>query len=104
MPKLTKRIVDGTASKSERFIVWDAEIKGLGLLVLPSGVKSYVFDYRTPEGRKRRITIGQHGTWTPDQARHKAEDYRRLVRDGGDPLGTKQALRDSHTVGDVLDA
>ena len=104
MPKLTKRTVDATASKSERFIIWDAEIKGLGLLVLPSGIKSYVFDYRTPEGRKRRITIGQHGAWTPDQARHKAEDYRRLVRDGGDPLGTKQSLRDSLTVSDILDA
>jgi integrase len=104
MPKLTKRIVDAAEPRAERFVVWDAVLKGFGLLVLPSGVKSYVFDYRTAEARKRRITIGKHGAWTVEQARKKAEDYRQLVRAGEDPLGAKQALRASLTVGDVFDA
>jgi integrase len=104
MPKLSKRVVDGSTAKAGRFMVWDAEIKGLGLLVLPSGVKSYVYQYRTPEGRKRRVTIGQHGAWTPDQARRKAEDHRQTVRAGGDPLGAAQAFRNAVTVNDVLDA
>jgi Arm DNA-binding domain len=104
MPKLTKRTVDAATPEADRFIVWDIELKGFGLLVLPSGVKSYVYDYRTPEGLKRRITIGQHGAWTAEQARDKAQDYRQIVRAGGDPLGAKQALRKSVTVSDVLDA
>jgi integrase len=104
MPKLTKRIVDAADVGADRYLIWDAELKGFGLLVLPSGVKSYVFDYRTPEGIKHRITIGQHGAWTPDQARKKAEDFRQIVRNGGDPLGAKRALRQSETVGDLLDA
>jgi Arm DNA-binding domain len=68
MPKLTKRTVDAATPEADRFIVWDIELKGFGLLVLPSGVKSYVYDYRTPEGLKRRITIGQHGP--ARQSRH----------------------------------
>jgi integrase len=72
--------------------------------VLPSGVKSYVYQYRTPEGTKRRITIGQHGAWTAEEARSKAQDHWQAVRGGGDPLGAKRALRASDTVSDVLDA
>ena len=84
--------------------MWDGELKGFGLCVLPTGVKSYTFQYRTPEGRARRITIGKHGDWTPDQARRKAADYRELVRAGGDPAGQKRALLEAATVGDLLDA
>ncbi len=62
--KITKRVVDAAGARADRFIIWDAEIKGFGVLVLPTGVKSYFYQYRTPEGRKRRITIGQHGQWT----------------------------------------
>jgi Arm domain-containing DNA-binding protein len=73
--------------------VWDADLKGFGLLVLPSGVKSYVFNHRTPEGRERRATIGKHGSVTPDQARDKAEQLRLAVSAGRDPLGEKQERR-----------
>jgi hypothetical protein len=103
LPKITKRIVDAADIRADRYVVWDVELKGFGLLVLHTGVKSYLFQYRTAEGRKRRITIGKHGAWTPDKARKKAEDYRQSVRNGGDPLGEKRALRESATVGDLLD-
>jgi site-specific recombinase XerD len=104
MPKITKRIVDAaTVDPGGRFIVWDAELKGFGLLVLPTGVKSYVFDYRTPEGVKRRATIGQYGAWTPDQARKQADKWRQVVKAGGDPLRDKQALRAAPTVNDLID-
>src|SRR5688572_27753004 len=71
---------------------------------LPSGVKSYLYDYRTPQGIKRRITIGKHGDWTADEARKKADDYRDVVKHGGDPLGAKRAEREAATVGDMLNA
>lgn len=105
MPKITKRIVDAAAADpARRFYVWDTDIKGFGLQVLPSGGKSYVYQYRTPEGRTRRATIGKHGEFTPDQARVTAEKMRSDIRDGRDPLDDKRERRDAKTVNDVLDA
>ena len=102
--KITKRIVDATVPEAERFIVWDGEVKGFGLLVLPSGIKSYIFDYRSPEGRKRRITIGKHGVLTCEQARKLAAEHKHRVVHGSDPLSEKRALRASATVNDIIDA
>lgn len=104
MPKITKRTVDAAAPKASRYYVWDTEIRGFGVLVLPSGVKSHIYRYRTPEGTERRATIGKHGDWTADEARDKADAMRRVVKDGGDPLGEKKAVRQAPTIGDVLDA
>lgn len=74
------------------------------MLVMPSGIKSYFYQYRTAQGRQRRATIGKHGEWTPTQARAKAEDYRKAVRDGRDPLADKRALKEAPTVGEIVDA
>jgi len=104
MPKITKRVVDAAAPKSGRYIIWDTEIKGFGLLVMPSGIKSYFYQYRNAEGRQRRATIGKHGQWTPTDARAKSEDYREAVRAGRDPLADKRALKEAPTVGEMLDA
>lgn len=103
--KITKRTVDATKPEQKaRVYVWDTEIKGFGLQVLPSGVKSFVFQYRSPEGKPRRGTLGKHGeAMTADQARKKAKKWQRIVEDGGDPLGDKQAARDAMTVAQVLD-
>ncbi len=105
MPKITKRIVDATTpDPGRRFFVWDDQIKGFGLLVLPSGVKSYVYQYRTPEGRLRRATLGKHGSLTPDEARSNVDDMRRAVKEGRDPLSEKRDRLQAVTIGDVLDA
>jgi integrase len=103
MPKITTRTVDATNAKVDRLVSWDSELKGFGLVALPTGVKSYVYQYRTPEGVKRRITIGQHGAWTAHQARRRAEELRQIVRSGDDPLKQKQDLRAAKTVGELLD-
>ena len=105
MPRLTKRTVDAAKPEAgQRFIVWDSTIKGFGLLVLPSGIKSYFLQYRTAEGRSRRATIGRHGSFTPTEARKRAEEMHRAVRAGGDPLAERRARRDALTVGELLDA
>jgi integrase len=104
MSKITKRVVDAAAPKQDRYLIWDAEIKGFGLLVMPSGIKSYFYQYRTAEGRQRRATIGKHGEWTPTEARAKAEDHREAVRAGHDPLADKRALKEAPTVGEIVDA
>jgi integrase len=104
MAKLTKRVVDAALPRANYYLLWDAEIKGFGVLVLPSGVKSYVFQYRTAEGRSRRLSLGQHGGLTCEQARKLAAEHKHHVVHGADPLGKRQQLRHAVTVNDVIDA
>lgn len=104
MPKITKLIVDAAIPRMKTWFVWDAEVKGFGLQVLPTGVKSYVFQYRTQEGRSRRITLGRHGVLPAKQARVRARKMQYEVCTlSADPLGKKQALRKSLTVTNLLD-
>ncbi len=104
MPKLTKTVVDAEQPGDKEWFVWDAEIKGFGLKVFPTGIKSFVFQYRTPEGRSRRVTIGKFSeTLTADQARKMAKDFAHEVHAGRDPMGEKKARRDALTVNQLLD-
>ena len=57
MPKLTKRLVDAAEARPAEYFVWDSEIPGFGLRVLPSGRKGYVVQYRAGR-RSRRISLG----------------------------------------------
>jgi integrase len=102
--KITKRVVDAATPKAARAYLWDDELRGFGLVVQPTGVKSYVFNYRSPEGRLRRLLLGRHGDLTCEQARKLAAEHKHSVVHGGDPLRAKQAQRNAVTVGDLLDA
>jgi integrase len=96
MPTLTKRTVDATkADPSGVRFVWDNELKGLGLRVTPAGHKSYVFQYRLG-GRAvnaRRVTIGEHGALTPDQARREAKKMAGMVAAGWCPASEREAAK-----------
>ncbi len=59
MPKITKRLIDAIEPSAERIIVWDSEIKGFGMIALPSGLRSFFVQYRNESGRKRRLTLGR---------------------------------------------
>ena len=41
MTRLTKRVVDATAPGPSDVFIWDGEVKGFGLRVKPSSVRSY---------------------------------------------------------------
>ena len=103
MPKLSKRIVDaekpGTKPKSK----WDSRLSGFGLLTLPTGATSFVFQYRTTQGRTRRATIGKVGTLTVDAARKSADKMSGAVKAGKDPLEEKAKSRGALTVAALLD-
>jgi integrase len=105
MPKMTKRLIDAAqadAAKGEAFL-WDSEVKGFGLRVKPSGVKSFVLKYRVG-GQTKRYTIGKVGSpYTVDEARNVAVDLLRELRKGSDPAAAKAQARDGLTVADVCD-
>jgi integrase len=103
MPNLTKRYIDSIAVTPDRGIHWDSALKGFGLLVLPTGVKSFVFNYRNADGRRRRYTIGRFGALTVEQARAAARDLAGRVARGEDPAAAAKSRRDAPTVSDLLD-
>jgi integrase len=106
MAKISKRTVDAVSVPvTGRTYLWDDKLSGFGLVVQPSGSKSYVYQYRTPEGQTRRITIGRHGDpFTPELAREKAMELAQSVKAGNDPLAAKKERRNAATVADLLDS
>lgn len=84
-------------------IHWDSEVGGFGCRVWASGARSYILDYRTRAGRQRRYTIGDAGDWTVGSARIEARRLRRVVDEGGDPMGAIQDERAAPTMADLCD-
>src|SRR5687768_9475615 len=103
MPKLTKRLVDASQASVEtgEGFLWDSEVKGFGLRIKPSGVKSFVLKYRVG-GQTKRCTISKVGSpYTVDEARKIAANLLWDIRDGADPMTAKAQVRDGLTVVDV---
>lgn len=98
MPKLTKRSVDALpVRQGEDYIVFDDEVSGFGLRVMPSGRKTYMVQYRAG-GRTRRVAIGGHGTLTTEQARQRAKELLGSVARGENPAQVLSEHRGAPTV------
>jgi integrase len=98
VPKLSKRTVDAIRPDpaGRDVFVWDTgdgALKGFGVRMKPSGVASYLVQYRTKEGRTRRLAIGKVGVLTPDEARIIAGDKLREAAKGGDPSAERHRVR-----------
>jgi integrase len=104
MTKLSKRAVDGLAPLSDRDVfAWDGEVRGFGVRVKPSGVKTYFIQYRNADSRTRRMVIGKHGILTTEEARDLARQRLAEVLKGEDPSAKRRAARSGMTVSDVCD-
>ena len=102
MPKLTKRTVEAARPQDRDYFVWDEDLPGFGLRVFTSGKRSYLIQYKAA-GRTRRVTIGQHGPVTADQARKRALALWAEVKAGGDPAEDRDASRKAATVAELGD-
>lgn len=102
--KLTKRTIDAVISPaSKQLIYWDTEIKGFGLRVLPSGLKTFIVQYRNAEGIQRRMNLGRFGVLTVEQARDLARLKLAEVIVGGDPADKVRQSRNGMTVAEMCD-
>ena len=96
--RLTKRVVDTIPTDRER-IVFDSDLPGFGVRVLPSGLKSFIVQYRNGEGRTRRLALGTYSeAFTVDQARKRATAELTKVGEGGDPSADRRADQVAETV------
>ena len=102
MPKITKRLVDAFEPRPAEYFVWDSEIPGFGLRVLPSGRKGYVVQYRAGR-RSRRISLGPSAVVTCEQARIRAISIVAAAHNGEDPAAERDAGRNAITVKELAD-
>lgn len=109
--KLTKRIVDALKApkpskdgvKVRETFVWDKELRGFGVQVMPSGLKSFVIQFRTSEGRLRRSVIGRFGLMTVEEARDLAHEKLVAVSKGVDPVAAEAEAAGRITVAELCD-
>jgi integrase len=99
---LTVQKIKPPASKAARAERYDAAVPGFGVRVTAEGSRSWIFVYTSPtQQKRRRYTIGTVDFKEPDgeitldleQARSKANDLRRIVRDGRDPADTRETTK-----------
>ena len=101
--KLTKRTVESIKPADQDILVWDEALPGFGVRVKPSGVRSYVVQYRNRKtSASRRMTLGQHGPlMTFDQAKKQARLILADAVRGADPVAERQAARKAPTMADL---
>ena len=103
MAKVTKRLVESIKPGPQDTFVWDSELRGFGVRVKPSGMRSYLIQYRNRQGRSRRLTIGAHGPLTAQQARGEAQQLLAEVARGGDPVAERVAARSQPTLAEFAE-
>jgi len=101
--KLTKSTIENIPlpPAGKREYLWDIELPGFGVMIMSSGVRSYLIQYTIGgrQGKPTRYTIGHHGKpWTLDKARALAREKLMMVKSGIDPNGeNRQRLKeDTH--------
>lgn len=90
--KLTAKLVNSLKPKDRIYKVWDTEIQGFFIRVMPTGTKSYCLFYRH-NGKGRDYTIGKSGKLTAEQARDEARIKAPKAARGEDIQDAKKAAR-----------
>jgi hypothetical protein len=105
MPRLAKRAVDAFRSEpaGREAFIFDDQMPGFGIRKMPSGVMSWIVQYRNVYGRTRRLTLSKVGVLTPDEARKLAQDKLTETAHGADPSAERTAARKAITVAELAD-
>ena len=95
---LTKTAVDKAQPKAKKFWLWDGVIPGFGLMVLPSGVKTYWLRYYTKAGVQRMTKVGRATSIDLQTAKSIAREILSAVDQGRDP---EQERKEGRTAPDL---
>lgn len=102
--KLTVSSIDKLHPQDKVFEVYDTDVQGLALRVLPSGNKTYYLRYRLESGERKRLKLGLHGPLKPPTARELALKTLAQVAHGEDPAKSrKQKKSGTDTLGGYID-
>ena len=102
--RITKRSVDTQKTPNKTTYIWDEDLSGFGVKLLPSGRKTYLVQYRIGgrTGRTRRVSLGVHGNVTAEIARTEAKKLLGQVAIGIDPLAKRDEMKEAQTVVEIL--
>jgi integrase len=104
MPQITEKTLPKLArpETGNRLYFYDGKdkVRGFAVRVTAGGAISFVLCYRMGS-RQRRYTIGLSPEWSLAKARDKAEELRKGIRDGQDPLDVRTMQRDAPTMKDL---
>jgi hypothetical protein len=100
--RISKRVMDSFGAAAKAYIVFDRDLTGFGLRVMPSGAKTWIVEYRPGTGGrkifKRRMKIDIASRMTPDEARAQAKEILARVRLGEDPAAARTTSRQTPTI------
>ena len=94
---IARRAIDSLEPAQKPWIAWDDRLTGFGVQVHPSGVKSYIVNYRPGDGGRtapnKRLVIGRCDRMVPEQARREAHRLLGMVAVGEDPAADRAKRR-----------
>src|SRR4051812_30096036 len=101
--KLTKTGFESLEPTAQEQVIWDGALPGFGVRIKPTGVRSYIVQYRNRHtGASKRMTIGQHGPLlTFEQAKRQARSLLADASHGQDPVEDRKHTRKAPTVADL---
>ncbi|MFC6486944.1 tyrosine-type recombinase/integrase [Nitratireductor sp. GCM10026969] len=103
--KLTRRSIQAIEKPEKPVVYYDESVKGFGLRVMPSGVRSWIIEYRPGAGgrgvAKKRVKIGDAATMSPEDAREKAGRTLARVTLGSDPATERADERSALSVAEL---
>ena len=84
---LTDRLLKKSLKPSDKpYEVMDSDVRGLGIRVMPSGIKTFILFRRFPGSKNpARRALGAYPDISLAQAREKAREWNALVKKGIDP-------------------
>lgn len=100
--RLTEKMVRATEPAADDYQIFDEEVRGLALVVYPSGGRAFALSYRFV-GRQRRLVIGRWPEWSVVAARERAKLLRREIDAGNDPVAERQESRAAPLMADLID-
>jgi len=73
--------------------LWDTEVKGFGLRIQPTGRRSYIYKFRTADGRRRNRKLGDETALTAEAARRAVKVWVANHAEGKPILNAKPVVQ-----------
>ncbi len=110
---LTDRTIRDAKPRTTTYRLRDDNVvcRGFGVVVAPSGARTFFLSYTSPEdGKRKQVALGRFPNMSLREARLKATEVREQVDQGKDPaferradIEARMAKRELGTFGDLLD-